>query len=98
MSVERDEAHITVDDRRHAARVARAELRRSDGLAVSGVAAAQAVASLALVELVEGVDQRRARDRHTVALILAVVRQQWESPQQELDAVYESLRQAGHAV
>lgn len=79
-----------------ARKVARDALQSGDAL--TRATAAGALATARLHDALAGVDARRANDRATVEGVLSVVRQGWQSPREELDALYETLRQYGHEV
>ena len=89
---------VTQRDREAVLSFCRAELARDDGTAMNAAIASQAIAQLDLAEALRS-QVGRVGDRALRETIVRIARDEsLPSAQEELDAIYEALRQHGHAV
>lgn len=84
------------DDVQLAAKVARDGMKSGD--AATRVRAAGVVAQFELADVTLMASRPAGNDRACVETIKRAARTSWASPQQELDAIYEALRQYGHSI
>ena len=84
------------DTRQLAVKIAADGLKSSD--AATRVHAAAAVAAFELADMTLTASRPAGNDRACVETIKRAARAPWASAQQELDAIYEALRQYGHTI
>lgn len=88
----------TVDAETRARAVDVASSQLNSGDPATRVSAAGVVATFELADVTLAASRPAGNDRACVQTILRAARVAWASPQQELDAIYEALRQYGHTV